>query len=440
MSHLERNRLISPAQHGFVQRKACVTNLLESADFITGALARNRWVDVIYLDFAKSFDTVPHKRLILKLDAYGIKGLILGWISAFLTGRRQRVVLGEECSDWSAVTSGVPQGSVLGPTLFVIYINDITECISNTAKLYADDTKILAEVGMRGEQSLTDQENTLQEDLNRVVDWTRVWLMQLNLEKCKVMHLGRGNPEKEYTMHREGSIPHTLIKTTAERDLGVMVSADMKHHIQTDKATAKGFSVLGQMRKAFVHRGADVWKRLYMTYVRPHLEYAVAAWNPNHYQDIAKLERVQRRATKQVQSLRGFTYEQRCEALGLQKLDQRRIRGDLIQQYKIRRRFDQVSWVDQPPTRPAWGPYPARVVRELTRTTARHEFFTNRVAGAWNCVPQDVKDARSTNAFKQRLDRFIEEYGPLPKKGNYQSTTVTIDIPSYWKDNQKLKL
>ena len=178
-------------------------------------------------------------------------------------------------------------------------------------------------------------------------------------------------------------------------------------------ATAKG--VLGQMRKAFVHRGADVWKRLYMTYIRPHLEYAVAAWNPNHYQDIAKLERVQRRATKQVQSLRGFTYEQRCEALGLQKLDQRRIRGDLIQQYKIRRRFDQVSWVDQPPTRPAWGPYPARLVRELTRTTARHEFFTNRVAGAWNCLPQDVKDARSTNAFKQRLDRFIEEYGPLPK-------------------------
>ena len=116
----------------------------------TDAMAKKRWVDVAYLDFAKAFGTVPHKRLICKLEAFGITGKILGWIKAFLHERRQRVVLGEVTSDWSRVASGVPQGSVLGPTLFVVYINDMTDCIANTAKLYADDSKILADVGTDG--------------------------------------------------------------------------------------------------------------------------------------------------------------------------------------------------------------------------------------------------------------------------------------------------
>ena len=113
MDHLVKNELISKQQHGFVNSKACVTNLLESSDFLTNSLARKRWVDLLFLDFEKAFDKVPHRRLLQKIEAYGVSGRILRWIGAFLNKRRQRVVLGEAFSDWENVSSGVPQGSVI---------------------------------------------------------------------------------------------------------------------------------------------------------------------------------------------------------------------------------------------------------------------------------------------------------------------------------------
>jgi len=408
--HLERYKLITPAQHGFVQRKACVTNLLECADFVTDAVARNRWVDVIYLDYAKAFDTVPHKRLLFKLEAYGIGGPLLCWIRAFLSERKQRVALGEVCSEWTNVTSGVPQGSVLGPILFVIYINDMPDALINTVKLYADDSKILADIGAKGEQ---DRHGALQADLDQATSWARDWLMQLNFEKCKVMHFGHGNPKKDYHLVDNEGVVHTLEKTVAERDLGVIISSDLKQHRQVDKAASKGFAVLGQLRKAFVHRGTEVLKKLYTTYVRPHLEYAVAVWHPYLKQDIKELERVQRRATRQIQCLRGLSYEDRCEKLNLQKLDQRRIRGDMIQQFKISSGLDEVSWVRPLTIRPAWGPYTSCLGCEKTKNTARNEFFVNRIVSNWNCVPVKAKMAKTTAKFKQLYDEEVQDQDRL---------------------------
>ena len=164
-------------------------------------------------------DTVPHKRLIRKLEAHGVCGELLNWIAAFLSGRRQRVVLGDVSSAWTKVTSGVPQGSVLGPVLFVNYINDMPEGLSSTTKLYADDSKILADIGAKGE---LDTHKTLQADLTRAVEWSRKWLMQLNLDKCKVMHFGHGNPKHDYhVVNSEGDV-QTLEKTVAERHLGAL--------------------------------------------------------------------------------------------------------------------------------------------------------------------------------------------------------------------------
>ena len=144
--HLYSENLINEKQHGFVRSKSCTTNLLEKLDFISRALSNGNSVDVIYLDFAKAFDTVPHKRLMIKLEAYGITGKLLKWIKAFLSGRRQRVKLDDIFSQWKWVLSGVPQGSVLGPLLFIIYINDLPEHMKSLVKLYADDTKILSVV------------------------------------------------------------------------------------------------------------------------------------------------------------------------------------------------------------------------------------------------------------------------------------------------------
>ena len=127
-------------------KRSCSTNLLETLDLITHALSNGYPVDVVYTDFAKAFDKVSHSKLVFKLKFYGFNERLLNWISSFLTGRSQQVVLGESKSEWAEVTSGVPQGSVLGPILFILYINDLLECIQNSSKAYADDNKIIATI------------------------------------------------------------------------------------------------------------------------------------------------------------------------------------------------------------------------------------------------------------------------------------------------------
>jgi hypothetical protein len=196
-----------------VNKKACVTNLLETMDFLTHNVSKKLPIDVLFLDFAKAFDKVPHKRLLHKLEMYGIEGNILSWINAFLSNRSQRVLLGDVVSDWENVTSGVPQGSVLGPTLFIIYINDLPEVVSpnSICKMYADDTKILRVVK-------SDEEKfRLQVDLDMIVNWTKTWLMELNAKKCKVMHVNQSSsPHNVYYMNDEynGHSNRIVLETT----------------------------------------------------------------------------------------------------------------------------------------------------------------------------------------------------------------------------------
>ena len=141
--------------------------------------------DVIYTDFSKAFDSVPHKRLLAKIHAFGIRGDVLKWIECFLSQRKQRVVIGSEFSDWQPVTSGIPQGSVLGPILFTIFINDMPDVVSSFKKLFADDTKIF-----RAIESLDDISG-IQEDINKLFEWSVKWQLPFNIGKCKVIHYGK---------------------------------------------------------------------------------------------------------------------------------------------------------------------------------------------------------------------------------------------------------
>jgi len=158
-----------------------VTNLLERQQFVSGLLNENKSVDVLYTDFEKAFDKVSHKKLLIKLHAYGIRESLLASIKSFLSNRRQRVVMGEIVSDWRDILRGVPQGSVLGPLLFVIYINDLSDGLENLFKMYGGDSKGIAEVGEDGHESL-------QSDILRIKDWCDKWSMCLNSSDCKMMH------------------------------------------------------------------------------------------------------------------------------------------------------------------------------------------------------------------------------------------------------------
>jgi len=398
MNHLELGNLIAPEQHGFVPRKACVTNLLESMDVITSELNRGSVVDIIFLDFAKAFDRVPHERLLLKLKLSGIGGTLLTWLNDFLRGREQRVVLGGSCSDYVPVGSGVPQGSVLGPTLFAAYINDLPRVIINTSKLYADDCKIIGRADISGCSSI-------QSDLDAVAVWCETWAMKLNAEKCRVMHFGRQNPRRQYSLC--GSI---LAQTSHERDLGIIISPDLKFSEQSAAAASRANAVLATLKRCFISRDVEMWTTLYKTYVRPHLEFAVQAWRPFLRRDCAVLERVQRRATRIPLPLRGKSYEERLNRMGLMQLEQRRTRGDVIQFFKLMRGADKVRWHSGllwAPTREIKRP---QLRREIVRACLpRYHFFTNRIASSWNSLPDDVVKSSNVNELKAKFDAFSEK-------------------------------
>ena len=185
LSHLINENLITKNQYGFIPGRSTTTQLLHYLNSCIETMVEKNVTDAIYFDFSKAFDTVPHRRLLHKLENYGIKGATLRWISSFLNNHSQVVKVNGTESDLESVVSGIPQGSVLGPILFVIYINDLPECVRSSIYLFADDTKILKRIQTK-QDSLE-----LQEDANALGRWSRDCLLEFNLEKCHVLTLGR---------------------------------------------------------------------------------------------------------------------------------------------------------------------------------------------------------------------------------------------------------
>jgi hypothetical protein len=226
--------------------------------------------DVIYMDFAKAFDTVPHKRLLGKLQSYGINNQILPWTEAFLSGRKQRVRIGGEFSGWKTVTSGIPQGSVLGPLLFVIYINDLPENVHTHVYMFADDTKLFSEIS-----SAADVDN-LQQDLTALHTWSERWLLRFHPDKCKVLTIGKRRHEHTYVLN------HADLEAVDDmKDLGVIIDADLKFRSHIQEKVNKANAIMGSIRRTFTHMDNEIFKLLFTAHVRPHLEYGNQIWYPN---------------------------------------------------------------------------------------------------------------------------------------------------------------
>ena len=184
MSHLEHNKLILDSQHGFQSGRSCLTNLVDFFHDMFSIYDKSRAVDILYLDFRKAFDKVPHKRLMAKVRSLGIIDKVGNWIEYWLSDRKQRVVINGTSSGWREVTSGIPQGSVLGPLLFIIYINDLDLGLVSKISKFANDTKM----GINADSDAAVKQ--LQEDLRKVGEWSKKWQMPFNLDKCKIMHIG----------------------------------------------------------------------------------------------------------------------------------------------------------------------------------------------------------------------------------------------------------
>ena len=396
--HLESNGLLRSSQHGFRRRRSCLTNLVEFFHFVFSEHDRDKAVDVIYLDFQKAFDKVPHRRLLGKVRALGIDGSVANWIENWLDDRRQRVVVHGEASDWVPVVSGVPQGSVLGPLLFIIYVNDMDCDMAARISKFADDTKMGINVAKDGNVV------RLQEDLRKIGEWSDTWQMPFNVGKCKVMHIGHRNPHSQYTL--QGT---ALESSECEKDLGVTITNDLKFSRQCIEAEKKAQRMLGYVKRQFGYRNKEVVLTLYNSLIRPHLEYAVQFWCPSFRKDIIRLERVQARATKLIPSIRHMSYEDRLKELDLFSLETRRLRGQLIEVFKILKGFDCVDYTD---------------IFTLREGTTRNngfklelkrynrdlcgKFFTYSICGHWNALPAEVVSSTSVDQFKCRLDRHMK--------------------------------
>ena len=225
------------------------------------------------------------------------------------------------------------------------------------------------------------------------------------------MHFGKHNQQYTYTLNDYVTdLPVPIKKTEAERDLGIQLTSDLKFSRQCSAAASKANYQLGLLKRTFISRDKFLWKKLYLTYIRPHVEFAVQAWSPFYEKDINMLEKVQRRATKISPYLKHASYEDRCKILNITSLKRRRIRGDLIQKFKLYG-LDEISWYREPTARPQrasrLGVNRCLFVREITKKKVRFHFFNNRVPQYWNLLPDDLINSVSINSFKAGLDGYL---------------------------------
>ena len=416
---MKANKLFSTKQFGFLGGRSTTLQLLIVLDTWTEIMDNGGVIDSIYCDFLKAFDTVPHRRLIKEIKRYGISGKLLLWIENFLSGRQQRVRIQGQFSEWQFVSNGIPQGSVLGPLLFVLYINELPSLAKDSnIYLFADDMNIFKGIYNN------DDMHKLQDDMDRTFECTQTSLLRFHPDKCKHMRIGKNN-KTSHTVYTIGDDKQPLPLSEEEKDIGVIIDSDLSFESHISSKINKANSVLGLIARNMEYKDEYTLLTLYKSIVRPHLEYANQIWSPYLKKHIKSIENIQRRATKLIPNLKDLPYEERLSRLNLPTLAYRRMRGDAIETFKIIKGIYDTDVTDgliRLNRTDLTRGHPYKIYKKRARLSIRQNSFFHRIVNTWNNLPTSVVEATSVISFEKRLDKYWK-YHPL--KYNYESSTTT---------------
>ncbi len=399
IEHLKGNKIISPNQHGFQSGRSTVTQLLVCMHDWVEAIDKNKVIDIIYIDIAKAFDSVSHRKLLLVMESMSFHPQIVNWVKDYLSERCQYVEIEGEASQVNSITSGVPQGSLIGPVLFLIYINSLVDCVHNAKLLlYADDAKLYFSVERFTENLF------LQDDFLRVCKWVQYYQLEIALSKCFVVHIGYGNFNTIYI--NENTILPVVNKF---KDLGITFTNDLKSTSYCNELYQKAFRTACMIFKVFHCHDERFLIQMYKTYVRSKVEYATEIWSPSQIGDIDRIERVQRMFTKRLPGLQNFSYVERLSKLSLESLEQRRIIRDLIFVYKmlfnlVDLSFENFFQLKHRENAREVNPYQLFLPRVYKKPMS--DYFAVRVIPIWNNLPAEVFSKNSLSNFRIHLTKL----------------------------------
>ena len=409
ITFLKNNDLIKSSQHGFLHRKSTTSALLTYANDLSSALDSGMCVDSAYFDFSKAFDKVRHDYLIHKLKKYGLTGCLMKWIIDYLSHRTQVVKIKGSISSERRVTSGVIQGSVLGPLLFTVFLDDVDNCVKYSSLLkYADDIRIYR---CFKSDNISQSENNIlfQSDIEALLSWSTEWDLHFNSSKCCVLHFGRSNNKADY-----GINDRPLVKKEQERDLGIMFCTNFKFDQHISLIAKKANKQLGIIRKVFSRRKPETIISLYKTFVRPHLEYNSIIWSPYTRKNEKIIENVQKRLCNMIYGFHNsLSYQEKLKRANLLSLKARRIKQDLILVYKIKSNLMDLHFEDffkKALCKKTRGNF-FKLQIPKSKKKLRQNFFSCSIIKHWNKLKSNDINVRNLNMFKKNVLRYLRRLG-----------------------------
>ena len=409
--YLEREGLLSEDQFGFRRGRSVEDQLLLTYDSVSEWADSGLLVDVVLFDFSKAFDVVNHGILLEKLRCIGVGGCVLNWIAAFLSDREMYVAVDGAHSQRRRVVSGVPQGSVLGPVLFLIYVNHVPSQIIAKFKIFADDLKIYLGINARTPKDILMSVSSCQRDINILCGVAESWGLSMNVDKCVLMRYQRGYIDwgqlAPYDSYFLGDQPIRCVDS--HMDLGVRVDVGLRFHGHIRCIAGKAGGLVSSILKSTLCRSAVFMMSIYKAHIRPLLEFSSAVWNTGYVGDVKLLERVQRRWTRAVDGLGGMSYADRLSVLDLYSVKGRLLRADLMKVWKMFNGLSAVSpgEIFQMAEQRGLRGHPLKLAHRFAELDARKRFFSFRVVPHWNSLPAEVVLLTSVEAFKAALHRHL---------------------------------